>query len=69
MRWYKQQNTNTIQGHSNGSDRGAENRTWARGQLKYNEFPVLWTPQQTEKMPQFCPEYDVISKKKYSPKI
>ena len=51
--------------------RGAESRTWARGQLKYNGFPVLWTPKQTETMPQFCPnyEYDVISKKRSSPKF
>ena len=44
--------------------RGAESRTWARGQLKYDGFPVLWTPKQTGKMLQFCPNYDVISKKK-----
>ena len=31
--------------------RGAESRTWARGQLKYNGFPVVWTRKQTEKMP------------------
>ena len=31
--------------------RGAESRTWARGHLKYNGFPVVWTPKQTEKMP------------------
>ena len=39
---------------------GAESRTWAWDQLKYNGFPVLWTPKQTSKMPL----YDVISKKK-----
>ena len=44
--------------------RGAESRTCARGQLKYDGFSVLWTRKQTEKMPQFCPNYDVISKKK-----
>ena len=44
--------------------RGAESRTWAHGQLKCDGFPVLWTSRQTEKMPQFCPNYDVISKKK-----
>ena len=46
------------------SSNGAESRTWARGQLKYNEFPVLWTSKQTGKMPKFCPNFDVISKKK-----
>ena len=44
--------------------RGAGGRTWARGQLKYDGFPVLWSPIQTEKMPQFGPKYDVISLKK-----
>ena len=48
----------------NGSNGGAESRTWARDQLKYDGFPVLCTPKQTEKMPQFCPNYDVITKKK-----
>ena len=44
--------------------RGAKSRTWARGQLKYDRFPVLWTPKQMEKMLHFCPNYDVISKNK-----
>ena len=50
--------------YRDGTARAAERRTWARGQHKYYGFPVLWTPKQTEKMPQFCPNYDVISKKK-----
>ena len=44
--------------------RGAESQTLARGQLKYYASPVLRTPKQTEKMPQFCPDFHVISKKK-----
>ena len=48
---------------SSNMSRGAESRTWPRVQLKYDGFPFLWTPKQTEKMPQFCPNYDVISKK------
>ena len=41
--------------------RGAESRTLARGQLKYDGFPALWAPKQTKKMPQFCPNHDMIS--------
>ena len=44
--------------------RGAESQTWVRGQLKYYVSAVLWTPKQTGKMPQFCPDFHVISKKK-----
>ena len=36
---------------STSAHRGSESRTWARDQLKYNGFPVVWTPKQTEKMP------------------
>ena len=34
------------------------------GQFKCDGIPVLWTPKQMETMPQFCPNNDVISKKK-----
>ena len=43
---------------------GAWDQTWARGQLNYDGFLVLWSPKQTEKMLQFGPKNDVISKKK-----
>ena len=51
------------------SIRGTESRTWARVQLKYDGFLFFWTPKQIEKMPQFCPNYNVISKKKVFTKI
>ena len=44
--------------------RGAESQTWARGHLKYDGFPVLLSPKQAEKILQFGPKNDVISKKK-----
>ena len=44
--------------------RGAGSQTWARVQLKYEGFPVSWSPKQKGKMSQFGPKYDVISKKK-----
>ena len=51
-----------------GTSRAAASRTWARGQHKYYGFPVLWTPKQTEKMPQFCPNYyrDLQKKKNFT---
>ena len=49
--------------------RAAGSRTWARGQLKYDGFPVLWSPKRTEKMLQFRPKYDPkTAKNKWSPK-
>ena len=43
---------------------GAGDQTWARGELKYDGIPVLRSPKQTEKMLQFGPKNDVISKKR-----
>ena len=46
------------------TNRGAESRGWARGQLKYYASLVLCSPQQARKMAHSSPDFQVISKKK-----
>ena len=44
--------------------RSAESQGWARGQLKYHTSLVLSSLKKARKMPQFSPDFQVISKKK-----
>ena len=52
-----------------GVTRGAESRTWARGQLKCDGIVVLLSPKYAEKIMLIGPKNEVISKKNVFSKI